>query len=341
MLASFNNHQALVNSQQHSRSVTDLHSLQGITALAESDEGAAFEQVAQQFESFLVRSLMKQMRQSVQAVSKDSYLSGPKVMFYQEMLDDQMAVTLSEQGGLGLAEQLQRQLFNEYDVETDSSQKQVDNTDRLLHRQHFPNSSEALNVGESLFSPTNSTPVKEAVGDKAVENNAGALPDRPDFSSPESFLATLYPEAERAAADLGVPPEVLLAQAALETGWGQHMIRDSRGNDSHNLFGIKADKRWQHDSVNVSTQEYLAGRPVQVKADFRRYEAYADSFSDYVRFVKEQPRYAEAVANVSNPQRYTQALQEAGYATDPQYANKIMRIVDKISATDFTDRSDG
>jgi flagellar protein FlgJ len=118
----------------------------------------------------------------------------------------------------------------------------------------------------------------------------------------------------------------LLAQAAIETGWGQYMIHNTSGKNSHNLFGIKADLRWQGDRAMVNTIEFEQGVAATKKAPFRVYDSFADSMRDYVGFVKQNPRYEEAVKQSQSPQGYFSELQKAGYATDPDYANKILSV---------------
>ena len=119
--------------------------------------------------------------------------------------------------------------------------------------------------------------------------------------SPESFLDQLWPVAEEAAAKLDLAPEALLAQAALETGWGRHVMQQRQGDSSHNLFGIKADSRWQGDKVHVSTLEYRDGVALNTRANFRAYGSFEESFSDYVDFVQRNPRYRDALSKTADP----------------------------------------
>ncbi|MGI2166388.1 flagellar assembly peptidoglycan hydrolase FlgJ [Shewanella oncorhynchi] len=151
------------------------------------------------------------------------------------------------------------------------------------------------------------------------------------FGSREEFLATLYPHAEKAAKTLGTQPEVLLAQSALETGWGQKIVRGNNGAPSHNLFNIKADRRWLGDKANVSTLEFEHGVAVQQKADFRVYSDFEHSFNDFVSFIAEGDRYQDAKKVAASPTQFIRALQDAGYATDPRYAEKVIKVMQSIS----------
>lgn len=147
-------------------------------------------------------------------------------------------------------------------------------------------------------------------------------------STQENFVMMLKPHAEKAAAELNINPDVLIAQVALETGWGKHVIHNKQGENSFNLFNIKAGSQWQGDKVNVSTLEYRDGIAANEKADFRKYTDYADSFSDYVRLMKNNSRYEQVLQKGGDSAAYAEALQSAGYATDPEYAQKIKRLLD-------------
>ena len=149
---------------------------------------------------------------------------------------------------------------------------------------------------------------------------------KPD--SPETFVKELWPHAQRAARELGTRPELLLAQAALETGWGQHMIRGTDGSNSFNLFGIKADARWQGERAVTETIEFENGLMRKQRASFRAYASLADSFADYADFLKTNPRYRAALNTAADAPSFARALAAAGYATDPEYSGKINRIMD-------------
>ena len=150
------------------------------------------------------------------------------------------------------------------------------------------------------------------------------------FTSPEHFISVLYPHAEKAAKSLGTSAEVLIAQSALETGWGQKVVRRNDGTMSHNLFNIKADKRWQGDKTSVNTLEFEKGIAVQQKADFRMYDNLEQSFNDFVSFISQGDRYQDARKVAAEPTQFIKALQKAGYATDPQYANKVINVMKSV-----------
>ncbi len=179
---------------------------------------------------------------------------------------------------------------------------------------------------------------RQAQTDKAVrirEVNVTLRDDpvanRTTFRTPEEFIETLRPHAEKAAEELGVNPNILIAQAALETGWGKKVIKHPNGETSYNLFGIKANRSWDGDAVRVGSLEYRNGIARREVSPFRAYSSFEDSFKDYVDFIKNQPRYGDAIDNAGNSKSYIKELQQAGYATDPNYARKVINIMERES----------
>lgn len=161
-----------------------------------------------------------------------------------------------------------------------------------------------------------------------VPANAAGAPSKTRFSSREEFITTMLPMAEKAAERLGVDPRYLVAQAALETGWGKSMIRQRDGSNSHNLFGIKSTG-WQGEKASASTTEYVNGKPTREVAGFRAYDSFEHSFNDFVSLLENNDRYRTAIQVASksgDSERFVKELQKAGYATDPQYARKISQI---------------
>ena len=144
--------------------------------------------------------------------------------------------------------------------------------------------------------------------------------------SPEEFVALVMPHALTAASSLGVSPLVLVAQAALETRWGQQVPTAGDGS-SFNLFGIKADANWTGKRVAKDTIEFAGGVAVRRKEPFRAYESLEHGFSDFVSFLKNNVRYASAIGAGTDSTRFADALQKAGYATDPAYSAKIGAIL--------------
>lgn len=282
---------------------TDFSGLAALRARAREDQDAALDQVSRQFESLFLQMMLKSMRD---ASLGGGLLDSKQSEFYREMYDKQVAMDMAGGQGIGLADVIKRQLGGGI---------------AAPYR--------GLEPAQYLGMPIAARPVTS--GAAAAAAGPAATGERPPVEldgTPEAFLGRLWPEAEAAAARLDLAPEALLAQAALETGWGRHVMRHRGGDSSHNLFGIKADSRWQGDRVRVSTLEYRDGVALKTRADFRAYGSFEESFADYVDFLQRNPRYREALSRTDDPKAYFSALQQAGYATDPAYAEKIQRILE-------------
>ena len=300
-------------------------SLADLRRAARAGEASAAREAAQQFEALFVNLMIKQMRE---AMPTDGGLFGGEGMkLYESMHDQQLSLALARRGGIGLAESIERQL-----LPPAAARQGGDDEPRALqfptHRLPArPAPLVSLERPEVVGAPAQAAPPRAAVhrGRPAPVEGPGQAPP----ASPEEFVQRLLPHARRAAARLGVPAEVLIAQSALETGWGRHVMRDADGRSSHNLFGIKASGGWAGDRVRVSTLEYRDGVARREQATFRGYPDEAASFADYVRLVGDHPRYRQAVANADSPEAYLRGLQEAGYATDPAYADKILSILNR------------
>jgi len=152
------------------------------------------------------------------------------------------------------------------------------------------------------------------------------------FGNSDEFVATMLPMAEQAAKRIGIDPRYLVAQAALETGWGKSVMRNTDGSSSHNLFGIKATGSWQGGEARAITSEFRDGQFVKETAAFRSYDSYQDSFHDLVSLLQNNARYKEAVKSADKPEQFVRELQKAGYATDPDYASKISQIAKQMKS---------
>jgi peptidoglycan hydrolase FlgJ len=142
----------------------------------------------------------------------------------------------------------------------------------------------------------------------------------------DNFVRSIWPFAKLAAASIGLDPKVLVAQAALETGWGKGVVKDAQGVSSNNFFNIKAPLSFSGASIQIRTTEYQGNRPIKMNEAFKRYASIADCFNDYISLIKDHARYQKARAYVSDAKNYVQALHQAGYATDPHYSDKILSI---------------
>lgn len=314
---------------KNSEVYTDFNGLGKLKAAARDNAPEALKQVAKQFESVFLNMVLKSMRE---AKLGEGLLDTQQSKFYQDMYDQQLAVHLSGEPGVGLADMIVQQLSpkdKEFRVQRDLNDY-LDNP--LRSRAMQVQADDAITSGENLNRFARIHQLNHAV--KVTEmDTLPELEGVPEHFEPDSvirskqqFVEQLLPMAEQASQELGVEPKVLLAQAALETRWGQSVIKHRDGSSSFNLFNIKASKSWDGKQATVSTLEFEQGIAKKTMAGFRAYNSYAESFADYVKFIKENPRYQEALQHAANPGHYMQKLQQAGYATDPGYASKVMSI---------------
>lgn len=147
------------------------------------------------------------------------------------------------------------------------------------------------------------------------------------------FQNRMAQHAEEASRATGVPAHLMLGQAALESGWGKREIKAADGTASNNLFGIKATGSWNGKVVEAATTEYIHGVKQKRIEKFRAYDNYVDSFKDFANLMRNNPRYENVMANLQNVNNYAQAMQKAGYATDPNYATKLASVIQKVSSS--------
>lgn len=318
----------------------DLRSLNQLRQLGAKDEQAALKAAAKQFESVFLQELLKSMRAANEVFEDDDFFGGGGASeFYEQMHDEQLALSLANQQQLGLADVMVQQLSR-------SAVRQPKSGTPALAPSLTPPSRPAEHTlplpPRPPVTPAALHTSPRASGDvgSTLPVSAPAAPALP--KQPLDFVRDVLPHAERAGNALGVDPVLLVAQAALETGWGRALPTTASGKalspvagkelpvpgpvSSHHYFGIKADARWQGKTISSPTLEYVDGVPQRQRAQFRAYESVAESFDDYTRFIQSSPRYAGALKQPDNPVAYAEGLQQGGYATDPAYANKLLRV---------------
>lgn len=311
----------------HTSVYTDLHSVQ---KLRTEGNDQAIKHLAREFEAMMLNIMFKNMRAANQVFAEDSLFNSKETEFYQDMHDQQLSLSLAENKGFGLADMLYKQLRGQFNI-----QERPASTEPMpleVRRANTPRVAPPA-AGDKPLPKQVMAPV--ATQDKAgsatgaeKEQNQTSGPEM--FSSPRAFVEHLLPMAEKAAQALGVNPLVLVAQAALETGWGQHMVRGRDGTQSNNLFNIKADTRWQGDKVGTDTLEYRDGIPMRERANFRGYSSLQESVQDFVHFLQNNGRYQQALSVAHDEHQFVHALQDAGYATDPNYSQKVLRVFEQL-----------
>jgi len=299
-------------------SVFDVHSLASLKGAVRKDDPQALRAAAQQFEAVFMQMVLKSMRATV---PEDGMLENDQTRLYRDLLDQQLAQTLSARGGLGLAAIIERQLSRQSEMA------------------EFPDGlplapPTGLPGGLPLERRFHMPPAQSAPRSFPIEGTAATQPGtaQPGLPRPrtegqaQGFVADMLPHAARASAATGIPAHFLIAHAALESGWGRSEPRHADGRPSHNLFGIKAGGRWEGPVVEASTIEYINGTPERRVERFRAYASYAEAFEDYARLLTHSPRYA-AVLGSQDAAGFAKALQRSGYATDPAYAAKLESVI--------------
>ncbi len=405
-------------SSSDSGSYSDLNRLNQLKVGDKNSDGN-MRKVAQEFESLFLGEMLKSMRSATEALGQDNPMNTPAAKQYQEMYDQQLAVSMSrEGGGIGLADVLMRQMSKNKPLapgeaaaaslaKQEAAKAAVQtpvaagtvaingplsrvNGQRPLwasrsvhapqeageggHRNDMalinqrrlalpPKLADRLLAGLVPSATTAATTVnKTQLPERTTTTGAGPLyngdwlanaqqassggmqvygramaqiplaPPKKAFSSADQFVNTMLPMAREAAARIGVDPRYLVAQAALETGWGKSVMRAQDGSSSHNLFGIKAGSSWQGGSARAITSEFRDGQMVKETAQFRSYDSYKDSFHDLVTLLQTNNRYQDVVKSADNPEQFVRELQKAGYATDPDYASKISQIAKQMTS---------
>lgn len=300
------------------RFALDVQGVDALRRITRTSPQEGLKQVSRQFEALFMQMVLKSMRE---ATPGDGMLDSQQSKLYTSMLDQQWTQSLSGRG-LGLAEAMQAQLGRS--ISPAPGQAQGPDAAPAAAKLQTP----ALNLYPQ---PQPLQPSPASVPDLSLYEAAAERP-APNITPQghvEQFVSRMAAPAQAASRASGVPAQLILAQAALESGWGRREIRGDNGGQSHNLFGIKADKSWKGPVVETTTTEYVDGVAQRTKAAFRAYGSYQEAFTDYARFLTGNPRYAEVLAT-RDPAEAAHGLQRAGYATDPQYGGKLVRIMKQI-----------
>lgn len=281
----------------------DAQALNGLKRDAAADPQGNLKQVAQQVEGMFVQIMLKSMRA---ALPQDGVLSSDQSRLYTSMYDQQIAQQMSQKG-LGLADMMVKQMANANVVPSETA-------------------------GMSPMALDND--VLQTLPNQALEQMIRRAVPKAPSASPLSlnngnFVARLSIPARVASQQSGIPHQLIVAQAALESGWGQREIPTADGSPSYNLFGIKAGGSWDGPVTEITTTEFEQGAAKKIKARFRVYGSYVEAIADYVKLLTNNPRYAD-VAAARSPEQAAHALQRAGYATDPQYANKLVSVIQQM-----------
>ena len=287
----------------------DANNLDRLKRAAHDNSPAALKAAASQFEALFVNMMLKSMRA---ATPQDGPFDNEQSRTFTAMLDQQLSQDIASRG-IGLADVLARQLSRVSGL----GQADAPLPPAILRPPPAPaRSASASPLG-----------IAAAAVEQAASKIARGVSD-----TVQAFRDTMARHAESASRASGIPASFMMGQAALESGWGRRQITGSDGTPSYNLFGIKATGGWQGKVVETVTTEYIDGKPQKRVEKFRAYDSYAESFQDFARLISNSPRYEKVMANLDDVQRYAGAIQNAGYATDPAYADKLVSVVRRLSA---------
>jgi len=274
----------------------DTKDLGALRRSAEQQSPEALKATAKQFEALFMNMVLKSMRE---ATPQDGIFDSQQGKMYTSMLDQQLSQTMASRG-VGLADVLVRQLSN-------------------------MGSPSPLEAGARTQAAALTDAASAGGSSGAVTGSGKPAADLP--AHVRAFQQMLAPHAEETSRETGIPAKFMLGQAALETGWGKHQPRAADGSPSYNLFGLKAGGSWKGRVVETATTEYVNGVPQTKIEKFRAYDSYADAFHDYAHLLSSNPRYQGVIASSNDAVGFAQGLQRAGYATDPNYAAKLTRII--------------
>jgi peptidoglycan hydrolase FlgJ len=282
------------------------------------DPQAGLKQAAQQFEGMLLHLMLKSMRD---ATPTDGLLGNEQSRFFTTLGDQQLAQNLAAQAPLGFAGMIEKQLASQMTAQTGvAASSPLDALQQSLLAQHAA-SAAGRATGAVLRMPV--TPAVTKPGTTTAEAGTSAGSSSPGA---RAFVDRVWPHAVEAAALTGVPAHFLVAHSALESGWGKHEIRTANGSPSFNIFGIKAGRNWSGPTAEVQTTEFVNGVAQSTRATFRAYGSYGEAFRDYAKLLQSKPRFSEVLGQQDGMQ-FARSLQQAGYATDPMYADKLARII--------------
>lgn len=301
----------------------DANGLNGLREAAKQNSPESIKGAAKQFEAMFLNMVMKSMRD---ATPQDGPFDNEQTKMFTSMLDQQLSQSLAQRG-VGLADVLTRQLSASLPKKLPDAQDLDGNTaagdDGLP--MGIPLVKEMSDADRAKFIQSFASQQTAERTDQDGRNKQRRSSNKP--AHVEAFQNRLQADAELASKMTGIPAKFMLAQAALETGWGKKEIVTRDGRSAHNLFGIKATGNWTGKVVEATTIEYINGKPQKRVEKFRAYDSYADAFKDYANLLRSNPRYEKVLASAQDAHGFAYGLQRAGYATDPHYAEKLSRII--------------
>ena len=292
----------------------DSQGLDGLRLQARQEPDKALKLAAKQFETVFMNMMLKSMRD---ATPQEGMFDSEQTKMFTSMLDQQLAQSMGNRG-VGLADMMVKQLSRHMPAAAPAVSSSA------LAAPPVPGAAEGLSA---VSKPV----LQQNIATLAASGPAkSSLPSAYNENVQQDFVQRMLPHAAIASRETGLPAQQMIGQAALESGWGRRTIRMADGTDSHNLFGIKTGANWQGKVAEVKTTEYHNGVASKPTEKFRAYDSYADAFRDYARLLSGNDRYAEVLKQGGNAHGFAQALQNSGYATDPLYAEKLVKVIGRV-----------
>lgn len=335
-------------------------SVKNLKNLKNIDNKENAKEVSEQLEALFLQMVLKSMRE---ATSKDELFSGDQSENYVSMFDQQLAYNMSKaNGGVGLASQIEKQIMKYMEnknvtangipltsEETKTNQipnftkttnniknnlnSEVTTTSNLSNKEDINNNKTKttnIDIPSANINKTNLNEAFESLIQQAKSSNVNteiSVQNKKNKEiTPKSFIRDILKDGLEASSETGVPPQFILGHAALESGWGKYIPQKPNGDSSFNIFSVKANKDWKGETVDVLTTEYINGKQISKVDKFKAYGSYSEAFKDYVSTLKNNSRY-ESVFTSETSSDFARNLQKSGYATDPQYANKLEQVI--------------
>ena len=336
------------------RSLSELQRL----AREQPDAPETLRAATQQFEAMFLQMVLKAMRD---ATPQNGLFDSEHTRTYQSLLDQQLTLQMAGSRNNGMSEALFRQLGGLASQGAGPEGAQAPALNTLLSDVPWhsvaavPARSAAALPGVPSEAAAEDDPIGAFIArlEAARNRSAEPVPAEParmaaeasgaplvplatplTSSAPagspaarrEAFVREIWPHAQTASRATGIPARFIVAQAALETGWGEKILQHADGRSSYNVFNIKTGSSWQGDAVSRTVSEYANGVQYAEPSRFRSYASYAEAFQDYARLLSDSPRYA-GVLGQTEATGFARSLQQAGYATDPRYADKLAGVI--------------
>jgi flagellar protein FlgJ len=316
-------------SSSSANTYTDLNALAGLKKDSHSPQ--ALHAIAQQVDALFLQMMLKSMRD---ATAGDGEADSNEMGMYQDMFDKQISLTLSQHQDLGLGSMVTRHMSAAASAAPATTAAPAaaaptgTTSTATTPRTTSPGTTPAgTATPASAATPSGTATLSGTATSSGTATDSAAVPSTSMLQSAGQFVDQVLPAITRAARALGVSPLGMLAQAALETGWGTRMARTADGSPSLNMFGIKAGDSWDGARASASTLEFSGGVATQRHTAFRAYGSIEESVADFANLLKTSPRYRAAVSAGGNAQAYINSIGQAGYATDPEYTNKLNEIL--------------